>query len=219
MRHQLWTTAKSLNLVGTGRNVFLRIFAWFLRLLHFVFDLMALPELLSFLWCLTHPSNRKMTALEIQEAKLVYGEQIPYDLVRITPYSLIAKAGAYFARASQMGICAFYTIHFTRPIDPKPGNKDMAWLVHELAHVHQMVNAGSRYTSEAIFAQFSDGYGYGEPESLHLYSIKRLNREQQASIPEDYYYYILYRKRHPHYGYLQASDYVGMISEYRAGII
>ena len=93
-----------------------------------------------------------------------------------------------------MGICIFYTIHFTRKINTEQGNADMAWLIHELVHIAQMEHSGSQYMAEAIYAQATDGYYYGGALGLKGKQFSDFNREQQGSIAQDFYYRFLYPK-------------------------
>ena len=86
-----------------------------------------------------------------------------------------------------MAVTLFNTIHFSRRIHPRPGNEDMAWLIHELAHVAQMEHVGSQIMGEALHAQGTEGYEYGGAKALQGRDLRDFNREQQGDIAKDYY--------------------------------
>ena len=63
-------------------------------------------------------------------------------------------------------------------------------VVHELTHVAQYEKVGSIYMFEALHAQeIGKGYSYGNlaVEISNGTTFDRFNREQQATICEDYY--------------------------------
>ena len=122
------------------------ITAWILRLFSKTADLFALPEFIDFLWQIVKPNTRKLNPLEYQEAYRIFQDSLPYDQIRIDESAFIARLGARFARAKQMGVGSFYTVNFTRSLHIEEGSKDMAWLIHELVHVAQMHYVGSQYT-------------------------------------------------------------------------
>ncbi len=158
-----------------------------------------------------------MTPLEIQEAQRVFGDAINYKHVRIDEDSWIARVGAKNARATQMGVCTFYTINFTRKIHTDIGNADMNWLIHELVHVMQMKYTGSQYMIEAIFAQMTDGYNYGGPQNLYGKHYRQFNREQQGNIAQHYYHFCLFLRPSRLYGEMPIDAYLPLIDEMRAG--
>ncbi len=167
--------------------------AWIGRFLGQVFDLLGageswttLSNLLKF-W-----STRTLTAGEEAEARKVFGGSVPYSQVRIDEASVIAIIGAWFQGASGMGVTTAATINFNRRIHAAPGNVDMAWLIHELAHVSQYVHVGLQYLGEAIHAQATDGYAYGGAVALAGKDLKDFNREQQADILKHYYLHVEY---------------------------
>lgn len=176
------------------------IVAWVARLSAKIIDLFGLPELVeSIAHLLKNTSTRPLSPLEIAEAKRVFADTLPYEQIRIDEKSLIAHTGAAFLRAKQLGVCTFHTINFTRKLQPQPGNTDMAWLIHELTHVAQMQHVGSQYIGEAIYAQLTDGYNYGGPDNLDGKKLADFNREQQADIIRDFYYYVLFDRKFYHY--------------------
>jgi len=154
------------------------------RIIAKVLDLCIFPEAMDLLWQIIKPRTRRLTPVEEQEARTVFGESINYRQVRIDEHSLIAWLGAKINNCSGMGVTTFHTINFNEKIKTIAGNSNMKWLIHELAHVAQMEHVGSKYLVEAVYARSKEGYGYipGAKPSLRDY-----NREQQASIAADYY--------------------------------
>jgi len=156
-----------------------------------------------------------LSEAEIAEAKLVFKDILPYKKIRIDESSLIARLGAKNARSKHMGICVFYTIHFTRNINTQTGNSDMAWLIHELVHIAQMEYSGSQYMAEAIYAQATDGYYYGGAVGLKDKNFDDFNREQQGSIAQDFYYHFLYPKSNDSADCEHFSYYENVINDLR----
>ncbi len=208
--------------LGSGNTIKLRyllsgLLAWIGRLFTKTFDLLGLAEFWTFWWTAFHPRCRPLSELEEIEAKRIFKDSIPYTLIRIHESSRIARIGARFARAADLGICLCYVIHFTRPIQSKGGNHDMAWLIHELVHVSQTEYVGIQYMPEALHAQFTTGYDYGGPEGIEGKTFFHFNREQQGCIPADYYQYVLYNRVHPQFGYMSYSVYFPLIESLREG--
>ncbi len=136
------------------------------------------------LWQIIKPNTRRLTPVEEQEARTVFGDSINYRRVRIDEHSLIAWLGAKLNNCSGMGVTTFHTINFNEKIKTAAGNSNMKWLIHELAHVAQMEHVGSKYLVEALYAQATEGYEYTPGAKPHLCDF---NREQQASLAADYY--------------------------------
>lgn len=161
----------------------LRGAVWVGRLIAKLFDLRTYPEILDLLWQIIKFNTRTLTSIEEQEARSVFMNSINYWQVRIDEYSLIALIGAKIS-SSGMGVTTFHSINFNRKINTAAGNEDMIWLIHELTHVAQMEHVGSQYIGEAVYAQATEGYDYTPSAKSHLSDY---NREQQASIVENYY--------------------------------
>ena len=157
---------------------------WIGRIIANIFDICSFPEFMDFLWAIVKPNTRRLTQVEEQEARKVFGNSINYKRVRIDEKSLIAWLGAKRHRCSGMGITSFRTINFNKKIKTAPGNSHMKWLIHELAHISQMEHVGSRYMIEASYGRATEGYGYTLGSKRHF---RDYNREQQASIAADYY--------------------------------
>ncbi|WIM42859.1 hypothetical protein [Methanosarcina mazei] len=166
------------------REIMLFTTVWAGRILAKILDIFSFPELMDLLWQTMKPNTRRLTRIEEQEARKVFGDSINYRKVRIDENSLIAWLGAKRHKCSGMGITSFRTINFNKRIKPAPGNSHMKWLIHELAHVSQMEHIGSRYMIEASYARATEGYGYILGANPHF---RNYNREQQASIVADYY--------------------------------
>lgn len=227
--HQLWygTPIKaarlwyhfSINSLKAQKN------AWGINLLAYLFDMLLLPEAIDSFWQLLKPRSRSLNALELAEAKKVFGDLFPYQQVRIDEHSLIAIMGAAAQKASQMGVSTFYTINFSRrlhtylPLSDPAAAADMGWLIHELVHVAQMHFVGSRYMWEAIAAQHSpQGYDYGKPAQLTQYPLQHFNREQQGDIVRHYYDYVLCENTSSYIkNYYQATYYQHHIAQLREG--
>ena len=199
----------------TTTKVMLPFTAWLSRFFFKLFDVVGFAEWLSFFWHFAKPNLRTLTTTEIAEAKLVFHDSLPLHKIRIDENSMIAKIGARNARSKHMGICVFYIIHFTRKINTKQGNADMAWLIHELVHIAQMEHNGSQYIGEALYAQATDGYYYGGALGLKDKNFSDFNREQQGSIAQDFYYRVLYPKSNTTLDCNEISYYENVISDLR----
>ena len=186
----------------------LALLAWTGRIVGKALDILLLGEILDLLFQIVKPNQRTLTELEQAEAQKVFGQGLIYWQIRIDEASLMAWLGARFAGTNNMGVTTFHTINFTRKIKTSPGNSDMEWLIHELAHISQMDHAGIQYIVEALVAQYTGGYNYGEPTSLSGKKLKDFNREQQAEIAADYYQDVLYGNVSPDY-------FISLIEEFR----
>lgn len=195
------------------------ILAWWGRLFTKILDLFGLAEFWTFWWIVFSPKCRPLTELELVEAKRIFKDSIPYSLIRIHENSPFARTGARWTGTFDLGICICYVIHFTRPLQCKGGNNDMAWLIHELVHVSQTEFVGIQYMSEALYAQATTGYDYGGPKGIEGNAFLDFNREQQGCIPADYYQYVLYNREHHRFGYMSYSIYFPLIEELRKGEI
>lgn len=157
-------------------------------------------------------SKRRLSPSELAEARLVFGDGLQYDRVRVSEGgyfpNFIADLGALFQgrkRTWDNAVTLGDTSHFPRRLRTEPHElaadlADMAWLIHELTHQWQYQTAGWRYLWEALRVQLSQGtagYDYrgkhGSPrEALRAAHAARrrfadFNREQQGDIARDYY--------------------------------
>lgn len=169
-------------------KILVRIGVWPFHLLSRIIDLTFFPELTDFIMLIFKPNSRSMTDTEIKEARKIFGDSLPYSMIRIDEKSLLAKLGARFNGNQHLGFVLFRTVNFTRKLDCKKGSNDLAWLIHELMHVWQAEYVGSNYIAEALHAQNTSGYGYGGTETLKQHwSLENFNREQQADIARNAY--------------------------------
>ncbi len=189
----------------------LSILKWAGRAVTKTMDVALIPEILDLLFQIVKPNQRMLTDTELTEAQKVFGNSIRWWYVRIDEFSLFAKFGAWWAGTPDMGVTTFHTINFTNKINSAPGNEDMIWLIHELAHIRQMETAGSQYLAEAWIAQNTTGYGYGGQAKLNGKKLADFNREQQAEIAADYYARVLY-------GESNGSSYEPLIDEMKSPV-
>ncbi|NOX60684.1 MAG: hypothetical protein GXP42_01850 [Chloroflexi bacterium] len=158
-----------------------------------VLNVLAFGEWLDLFGALIKPNSRPLTELEIEEARRVFGDSIHYEQVQLDERSLLAWLGAKFRQwrtgeFEPLAVVIAHRLNFSQPIHPAPGNKDMAWLIHELTHVAQMEVVGLEYYPEALYAQFTEGYDYGGLTALEKAHLCDFNREQQADIMRDFYF-------------------------------
>jgi Ca2+-binding RTX toxin-like protein len=123
------------------------------------------------------PWQRGMTSDEINVARSVFGNSIPWDRVRLDEHSLMASIGR---------------THVTGYIINSTSNLDDRTMIHELTHVWQYVKDGLVYIPEALDAQAGEGYDYGGLSALRLKKaegkgLSAFNREQQGEIVADYF--------------------------------
>lgn len=193
--------------IGTG---IMKGLPWVGRFVSKLLDLGGFGEIMDLVFNIVKFNTRTLTSTELQEAKKVFGNSISYWQVRIDEASLIAKIGAYFNGGPGMGVTLFHTINFDRKVNTSPGSPDMEWLIHELTHVSQYEHVGSQYIGEAIHAQNTAGYDYGNEAGLIGKNFKDFNREQQGDIIADYYYRLSTNAPY-------SADYERMVSQARKG--
>ena len=185
-----------------------------------VLDLVSIGEILNFIEHVFKVNTRPLTPAEIQEAKRVFGNSLDYWRIRIDEWSLIAHFGAYSNKKKarkapdHMAMTFYNTIHFSRRIEPQPGNNDMAWLIHELTHAAQNEHTGGGFWVESLVAQGKEGYNYGGPPALAGRDLKEFNREQQGDIAKDYYWVINNKKAVTEE---ERKDYDRMATQLQAG--
>ncbi|MGA2111735.1 MAG: DUF4157 domain-containing protein [Anaerolineales bacterium] len=152
--------------------------------------------------------KRSLSFAETNEARLVFGPGLDLEEVRVLENAagplLVGRLAAALrqrppppAHAVTLGT----TIYFSRALsipreDETPrGFQDMAWLVHELAHVWQYRHMGWRYLPKALEAFLRLGplaYDYGGAPGLITAGregrrLADFNPEQQGEIARDYY--------------------------------
>ena len=145
-------------------------------------------EALQLLWGLIF-RMRPLTQPERQASEQVHAKgQIPYWKVRVDENSYLIKIGQGLAKlfgtkTSPAAITTMHVIH-------APKSLSLPIAVHELTHVAQYEKVGAMYMPQALHGQGSSmGYSYGNltTERAAGKKYRDFNREQQASIAEDYY--------------------------------
>lgn len=120
------------------------------------------------------PNTRPLTVEEYNLLFPIFGDSVPYHLIRIDERALIGPSWAKFFYVS------FHTINSWGPMRPPT-------LVHEVVHIWQYTHRGAAYIPRALYAQTTpEGYNYGGLEPLQEKSeLEDFNYEQQADIIED----------------------------------
>lgn len=153
--------------------------------------------------------RRRLTTVEVDEAQLVFGNNLPYARVRVAEGVLwpnwVARFGSWISRspppttpnAVTLGNTPYFpTVLRTGAEDLDAGFlDDMAWLIHELTHVWQFHKSGPRYILDALRAHSNAGgriYDYGGraglQEAISLgQGLSDFNPEQQGEITRHYY--------------------------------
>ncbi len=139
-------------------------------------------------WGLEH-IGRPPDGTERQILSQVFGSSVELDAIRIKAgYAGILNIGkdnGFTLYNNQRAITIGNTIYMKNNPPGQPG-----WystLVHETTHVWQNQNGGTDYMGEALHAQFTAGYGYGDDISNNKKSWAMLNPEQQAQLIQDAY--------------------------------
>lgn len=156
-----------------------------------LFDLAGGPEIAQFfVRSVTH--STPLTEQEVAMVTAVFGPHaLRFDEVRVAEGGLLDLVFHYngnLAFAIWRTICLPHTGPHTRAARPI--------VVHELTHVYQYENIGSRYLGEAVYVLIKtrrDCYNYGGGAGLGQAwqegrCYRDYNREQQAKITQDYYF-------------------------------
>ncbi len=169
-----------------------RFFDWWHHLLTQIFDLFGGPELAQFLIHLVTKTT-PLTADETQIIGSILGPKaLRFGEVRVVEGGLFDLV---FKLNGNLAFATWHTINL-----PRTGRHTRANLpivVHELTHVYQYEQVGTRYLGEAIYMLIKtkrDCYNYGGMVGLvDACSVglcyRDYNREQQAKITQDYFYY------------------------------
>jgi hypothetical protein len=155
-----------------------------------IFDLLGGPEIGEFLLHLAARTT-PLTADETEAIASVLGpEAMRFRDVRVV------EGGVFDWIFERNGGLAFATWHsINLPRTGRHTRQNLPIVVHELTHVYQYEQVGSRYLGEAIYMLIKtkrDCYNYGGAAGLEAaYAGGRryrdFNREQQAKITQDYY--------------------------------
>ncbi|MEO0734679.1 MAG: hypothetical protein AAFZ52_17725 [Bacteroidota bacterium] len=145
-----------------------------LDLLFAVLDILGVCDLYEALGNTLFSSVRPLTPAEIHMLRPIFGDSVPYALIRIDERAWV---GPRFANFCYVG---FHTINSWGPMSAPT-------LVHEVVHVWQYTHRGASYIPRALAAQRTqEGYDYGGIEELqHGGQLEDFNYEQQADIIED----------------------------------
>lgn len=156
-----------------------------------IFDLLGGPEIAEFLMHLITKTT-PLTGAEIAMIAGVLGpEAMRYGDVRV------AEGGLFdwvFKVNGNLAFATWHTINFPRT--GRHTRTNLPIVVHELTHVYQYEQVGSRYLGEAIYMLIKtkrDCYNYGGSAGLENVCAAGgrycdFNREQQARITQDYYF-------------------------------
>lgn len=166
-----------------------RIAAWLHRLFAQLFDLAGGPELAQFFFqffTVTTP----LTAEEISLMSDIAGPHaIRYQEVRVAQGGIL---DFIFRLNGNLAFATWRTINIPR--HGRHTRENQPLVIHELTHVYQFEQIGSRYLGEAIYMLIKtkrDCYNYGGKDGLKYACSARVrycdyNREQQAMIAQDY---------------------------------
>ncbi len=155
-----------------------------------LFDLTGGPELAQFLMHLFMVTS-PLTAEEIAAAGSILGSNaIRYGEVRIAERGILPLV---FRHNRGRAFATWRSVHLPGAGHRHRGN--LGLLIHELTHVYQYEQVGSRYIGEALHAQRQMGmacYHYGGESGLATAraagrTLRTFNREAQAQIAQDYY--------------------------------
>lgn len=138
---------------------------------------------------------RGLTDRERAEAEKIFGGSIDLARVKIAAGSVPAEICNFLN-----GQTPFTTMHLINVSKKDAQRTDEKWLrvfIHELTHVWQGVTAGPVYMIQSLESQMeavlnggdrTAAYGYSEKDlARHAGDLSKFNREQQASIIEDYW--------------------------------
>jgi hypothetical protein len=179
---------------GTGRNWLVwksgRLTGWLHQLAAALFDLLGGPEAGEFLMHLVARTS-PLTRNEIAMIGAVLGPTAArFGDVRVV------EGGLFDLIFRLNGNLAFATWHsINLPRSGRHTRTNPAVVIHELTHVYQYEQAGSRYLGEAIYWLAKTKrkcYAYGGAPGLQAACaagrrFSDFNREQQAMIVQDYF--------------------------------
>lgn len=190
-----------------------RIIDWLHHLVAQLFDLFGGPELGQFL-IYFFMNTSPLTAEEIATMSEIAGPAaIRYREVRVAQGGLL---NLIFRFNGNLAFATWRTVSI--PQSGRHTRDNMALLAHELTHVYQYEQIGSRYLGESIYMLIRtkrDCYDYGGVDGLVIACSSGVhycdyNREQQAMIVQDYCAL--------HNAGADVSPYHPFIEELRAGL-
>ena len=142
----------------------------------FLLDILLILDCYELLSSAFKRETRPLNDAEKFSARLVFGNTIPLDLVRIDESARIGT------RRTGIVYVSGFTINSWGPFSE-------AILIHELVHVWQYYQQGAAYIPRALRAQGSAmGYNYGGLAALqNAQHISEFNLEQQGDLVMDYF--------------------------------
>lgn len=166
-----------------------RMAGWLNRLFWQLFDLVGGPEIVQFfLYFFT--STSPLTAEEIKMMAGIVGQSaMRFNEIRVAQGGLMRLI---FRLNGNLAFAAWHTVNF--PAEGRHTRDNRAIVAHELTHVYQYEQIGSRYLGEAVYMLVKtkrDCYDYGGYAGLEYACASHIrydafNREQQAMIVQDY---------------------------------
>lgn len=150
-------------------------------------DALHAPGIFEIIWHIFTKVS-ELSEREIYAASSVIGiNSLPYGTVRVAESGLLRLI---FRIRGNRAFTTFHTINLPRLGNHSRQNLDI--IVHELVHVYQFELVGSIYIWQALRAQKTNGYDYGEWQQLgedwsNGKHFRNYNREQQGQIAQDYY--------------------------------
>jgi hypothetical protein len=172
-------------------------FGWWAVLPFQVLDAFHLTDLYQWSADILKQSSRPLSAKEIDLARAVFGNSLPYSKIRIDEKSHLGPRFGNFAYVS------FYTVNCW-------GELSESTFIHELVHIWQYEQFGAAYIVRALAAQHTkEGYNYGGAGALYALrdekkGLQALNFEQQAEVVADYFR--LQRGMEPYWGDATGED-------------
>lgn len=129
--------------------------------------------------------KRGLTGPEKTEARLVFGNSMDYDAIRVTAAPLMSAGG--FARTLP-GTIYFPPSNFRADFSSQLN--DMTFLIHEMTHAWQYQHGTSVFTT--LYHAIRGNYNYGGEAGLRQATaqgkhFRDFNTEQQGDICRDYY--------------------------------
>ena len=152
---------------------------------------------------------RQLYNWEIQEARLVFGNKLKYERVRVHECAslpdIVNRFGTRLKGLKYTGKPNAITLgnHCYFPIKLQAHQNSIAisdlgkigWLIHELCHIWQFQHMGWRYLILALEVQLrlkGEAYNFGGEQGLTTrhkqgWRLKDFNLEQQGDIVRSYY--------------------------------
>lgn len=137
-------------------------------------DLLGLFDLYEAITNSLFPRTRPLRPEEYNLLYPIFGDTVPYHLIRIDERAYVGPSWGNFCYVS------FHTINSWGKMSPPT-------LVHEVVHIWQYIHRGAAYIPRALYAQTTpEGYNYGGLGPLQgNRQLEDFNYEQQADIIED----------------------------------